>query len=75
MEDAAASWPIDDIVATGDLAAELHVGKPTVSNWPRRYDDFPHPLKVLSTGPIYSRRQVLRWHDGRDWKTGRPRLS
>jgi hypothetical protein len=52
---------LEDLAATGDVAADLGVKNAAVSNYPRRYPDFPAPLKVLSTGPVYSREQVRQW--------------
>lgn len=36
-----------------------------------RYDDFPEPLTTLSTGPVYSRRQVAAWQN-LHWPDGHP---
>lgn len=71
----ARSWELADLAAVGDLAVEYSVGKSTISNWAGRYDDFPAPLVTLSSGPVYSRRQVRRWHDVRQWMPGRPRKA
>jgi hypothetical protein len=69
--DPPARWPLADLAATGDLAADHGVGKAAISNWTNRYDDFPAPLVELSTGPVYSRRQVRQWYDQR-WPKIRP---
>lgn len=63
-------WALEDLAATGDLAAEFGVGKAAISNWITRYPDFPRPLITLSTGPVYSRHQVRQWHDSRGWQPG-----
>lgn len=62
-----------DLAATGDLAADLGVTNAAVCNWSKRFPDFPRPLVTLSTGPVYSRAQVRRWHDGRSWQPGHRR--
>ncbi|PZG06284.1 hypothetical protein C1I95_32140 [Micromonospora craterilacus] len=67
------SWRLDDLAATGDLAKEHGVHNSTIVSWSTRYADFPAPLRILSTGPVYSKEQVKRWHDGRTWLPGRPR--
>lgn len=51
-----------DLAGVGDLAAEYGVGKAAISNWIKRYPDFPIPLVTLSCGNVYSRRQVREWH-------------
>lgn len=72
MGDAApAYWDLADLAAPGDLAVEYDVGKAVISNWTSRYPDFPQPLRILSTGPVYSRWMVRRWHDGRSWLPGK----
>jgi hypothetical protein len=58
-------WDLDDLASVGDLAREWGVGKAAVSNWHYRHDDFPTPLVVLSTGPVFSRRQVRVWRENR----------
>lgn len=67
------NWPLADLVATGDLAREYGVRTATIANWPVRYPDFPAPLTTLSSGPVYSRKLVREWHDGREWKPGKHR--
>ncbi|MER7166732.1 hypothetical protein ABT336_11805 [Micromonospora sp. NPDC000207] len=64
-------WPLDDIAACGDLAAALGVRNSAINNWANRYPDFPAPLRVLSTGPVWSLQQVRAWHDGRTWHPGK----
>lgn len=56
-------WDLDDLAATGDVAARLGVKNSTVSNWMVRYPNFPAPLVTLSTGPVHSMRQVVAWYD------------
>lgn len=60
-------WDLEDLAGLGDLAAIHGVSKATASNWLARFDDFPRPLVTLSTGPVYSRRQVAAWYQARDW--------
>lgn len=66
-----ACWQLDDLAGPGDLAAEYGITRATVCNWQSRYPDFPAPLISLSSGPVFSRRQVRRWHDGRTWLPGK----
>lgn len=68
-----AYWDLADLAATGDLARDYGVNNSTITNWTTRYPDFPQPLAILSTGPVWSRWMVRQWHDARDWQAGRPR--
>jgi hypothetical protein len=63
-------WDLDDLAAMGDLARERGISTAAATNW-RRYPDFPAPLTTLSTGPVYSRRQVQAWQEQR-WPEGHP---
>lgn len=65
-------WDLDDLVANGDITDELGLARAIVSNWARRHADFPGPLMVLSSGPVYSRRQVTAWLE-RHPSLGQPR--
>lgn len=67
-------WDLDDLVAPSDIAEECGVGKPTVSNWIARYQDFPQPLATVARGTtdLYSRKAVLDWYDRRDWQHDGP---
>jgi hypothetical protein len=51
MSKTPARWLLSDLAANGDLAQEYGVGRATIVNWTNRYNDFPAPLLVLSTGP------------------------
>ena len=64
------TWDLADLAASGDLATEYGVSPSAISNWITRLPEFPRPLVELSTGPVYSRRQVRAWHD-RQWPTFR----
>lgn len=60
----------DDIVTSSDIAALLGVHPSAVSNWKKRFSDFPEPLKSVrySAGFIhlYSKQAVLAWYY--EWK-------
>lgn len=58
-------WDLADLAGLGDIATEHGVRKSTVCNWTTRYPSFPAPLVELSTGAIYSRRQVRDWYTRR----------
>lgn len=57
-----ASWPLDDLAGTTEIAEALGVGRSTVTNWATRYGSFPRPLRVLASGPIYSLKAVVAWN-------------
>lgn len=56
-------WDLDDLASISDLARDLGVGRAAVCNWRQRYEDFPAPLITLSSGPVFSHRQVRAWHE------------
>ena len=58
-------WDLDDLASVGDLAREWGVRNSAVTNWHNRHADFPAPLATLSTGPVFSRRQVRAWQNTR----------
>lgn len=67
-------WDLNDLVATSDLAQIFGVGKPAISNWIARYDDFPEPLLTVAGGStqLFSRKAVVTWHGRRTWQNGGP---
>lgn len=67
-------WDLNDLVSPADIAKLYDTSRATVSNWVRRYPDFPRPLAVVAQGhtALYSRRAVTTWHDGRDWRNDGP---
>lgn len=56
-------WDLSDLVSSADIARMCGVGRAAVTNWKRRYADFPKPLATVSDGEItlYSRTQVTDW--------------
>lgn len=51
----------DATVNAGDIARLVDVGRAAVSNWRRRYDDFPQPVGGTSASPLFSLREVEEW--------------
>lgn len=55
-------WELDDLAGTSDLAARYGVGMAAISNWAKRFEDFPQPLAHVSGKPVYSVKQADAWH-------------
>ena len=51
----------DATVNAGDIARLAGVGRAAVSNWRRRYDDFPRPVGGTSSSPLFSLHEVEGW--------------
>ncbi|TWP53336.1 N-6 DNA methylase [Lentzea tibetensis] len=52
---------MDETVNAGDIARLVDVGRAAVSNWRRRYDDFPQPVGGTASSPLFSLREVEEW--------------
>lgn len=48
-------------VAAGDIARLAGVGRAAVSNWRRRFADFPEPIGGSAASPLYRLADVERW--------------
>ncbi|MEU4473525.1 N-6 DNA methylase [Micromonospora sp. NPDC023888] len=48
-------------VATGDIARLAGVGRAAVSNWRRRFPDFPQPVGGSSASPLFALVEVEAW--------------
>ncbi|MGV9595116.1 N-6 DNA methylase [Streptosporangium sandarakinum] len=48
-------------VAAADIARLAGVGRAAVSNWRRRFDDFPAPVGGTSSSPLFSLTEVEGW--------------
>ncbi|MEV5408220.1 N-6 DNA methylase [Thermopolyspora sp. NPDC052614] len=51
----------DATVNAGDIARLAGVGRAAVSNWRRRYVDFPQPVGGTSSSPLFSLDEVEEW--------------
>ncbi|WP_182882264.1 N-6 DNA methylase [Microbispora sp. H10949] len=54
----------DARVAAGDIARLAGVGRAAVSNWRRRFQDFPDPVGGTSSNPLFSLTEVEAWLRG-----------
>ncbi|MEV0353252.1 N-6 DNA methylase [Nonomuraea sp. NPDC050680] len=48
-------------VAAADIARLAGVGRAAVSNWRRRFDDFPAPVGGTSSSPLFSLGEIEEW--------------
>lgn len=52
----------DDVMVTAaDIARIADVGRAAVSNWRKRFDDFPKPVGGTATSPAFSLAEVEQW--------------
>ncbi|GAA4211656.1 N-6 DNA methylase [Microbispora amethystogenes] len=51
----------DATVNAADIARLADVGRAAVSNWRKRYDDFPQPVGGTASSPTFSLVQVEEW--------------
>ena len=51
----------DATVSAADIARLVDVGRAAVSNWRRRFDDFPRPVGGSSASPLFSLPQIEDW--------------
>jgi hypothetical protein len=52
---------MDETVNAGDIARLVDVGRAAISNWRKRYDDFPQPVGGTASSPLFSLKQVEEW--------------
>ncbi|MFC5947046.1 N-6 DNA methylase [Pseudonocardia lutea] len=53
--------PTASTVASADIARLAGVGRAAVSNWRRRFPDFPEPVGGTASSPLYRLADVERW--------------
>ncbi|MFC4535953.1 N-6 DNA methylase [Sphaerisporangium dianthi] len=60
----------DATLNAGDIARLADVGRAAVSNWRRRYDDFPQPVGGTAASPLFSLPEVEDWlrRNGRSYE-------
>lgn len=51
----------DTTVNAGEIARLVDVGRAAVSNWRRRYEDFPRPVGGTASSPLFSLTEVEDW--------------
>ena len=50
-----------DLVGINEIATMAGVSSQAVTNWRSRAADFPHPLSVLASGPVFRKTQIRAW--------------
>lgn len=56
---------VRELVSLGEIKELAEVGRPTVSNWRRRHDDFPRPVGGSAGKPLFDAEAVADWLDAR----------
>ncbi|MFI9571866.1 N-6 DNA methylase [Microbispora rosea] len=59
--EAAVEAAVEATVNAGDIARLADVGRAAVSNWRRRYEDFPQPVGGTASSPLFSLPEVEAW--------------
>lgn len=57
----------DQLLSPTNIAELASVSRPVVSNWRRRYDDFPEPVGGTDSRPLFSRDEIISWLTARDY--------
>jgi len=57
----------NSLIFQGEISKLCDVSQSTVSNWVKRYPDFPKPLHQFRRSLVYSRHDILTWL----WSHGR----
>jgi chromosome partitioning protein len=53
-----------ELVGVAEIADKYNVNRSAVSNWAKRYGDFPVPLACLKMGPVWDWATVEAWVRG-----------
>jgi chromosome partitioning protein len=51
----------DELVGINEIAEIARVSRQAVANWRSRSTDFPQPIAVLASGPVFRRSRVRAW--------------
>ena len=53
---------MDELVGISEIARMFDVSPSAVTNWRNRFDDFPKPVTILKSGPVFKAEQVIKWN-------------
>src|ERR1700733_15286064 len=59
----------NNIVGISEIAEMAKVTSQVISNWRRRYDDFPKPAQNLQRGPVWKKEVVELWLKQKEGRT------
>jgi chromosome partitioning protein len=53
---------MDDLVGIAEIAKMFDVSPAAVTNWRSRFDNFPRPITILKSGPVFRAEQIEKWY-------------
>lgn len=53
---------MDDLVGIAEIAKMFDVTSAAVTNWRSRFKDFPKPIAILKSGPVFKAEQIQVWN-------------
>ena len=53
---------MDQLVGIAEIAKIFDVSPAAVTNWRKRFTDFPKPVAVLKSGPVFKVEQIQNWY-------------
>ncbi len=53
---------MDELVGIAEIAKMFDVSPAAVTNWRSRFDDFPRPISLLKSGPVFRAEQINKWY-------------
>lgn len=52
---------LDDLVSAQEISERCDCEVVTVRKWRDRYEDYPEPIIVFSSGPLWDWREIAKW--------------
>jgi len=52
---------MSDFIGLYEIAKIAGVTTAAITNWRKRFDDFPSPISDLKAGPVFSKSQIISW--------------
>ncbi len=56
----------DDLIGLAEIAKIAGFNVSAISNWRKRFQNFPSPLVELQSGPVFYKSQILKWLEQRN---------
>lgn len=63
------------LVGLSEIAEMAGVTRQAVTNWRKRFADFPKPAQTLQSGPVWHRAEAERWLKNKDRRARRRGLE